>query len=88
MVVPAISLLVNSDRSGVSPKIFHTVLINVSETRVFALLSCLFWIRHSDIGGNKEVRVTIVPIVYECYVWEKKWFTECNNKTYVAGNLF
>ena len=20
----------------------------------------------------------------ECYVWEKKWFTECNNKTYVA----
>ena len=24
----------------------------------------------------------------ECYVWEKKWFTECNNKTYVAWNLF
>ena len=25
-----------------------------------------------------------VPVILECYVWEKKWFTEYNNKTYLG----
>ena len=38
-------------------------------------------------GEEASVSSEEVWVILECYVWEKKWFTECNNKTYLDWTL-
>ena len=49
----------------------HPDLINFS-ARVEKKMGYEFW---SDPASK------VVQVILECYVWEKKWFAECKNKT-------